>query len=225
MSNFVNRLLPQLLSSRLCSSSSCGHISGGRDKDARRGGEKRNRGCANWETTRRMDMHFISCDLMSEMLQSYTKTCLSLLRWLGYLIKSLHLSFKKINIMTFTYQWTGWRCYRLKQFPTHCIEVSLSATLSRCLLHSVRCMQTCPLLNLFTGRKRKWFKVDEAIRVLQSHKPVHAEYLRRLEGTCNPTCTPVCDPANGNALSSRMTADDAPHYVVCSTHCSDLVSR
>ncbi|XP_030587716.1 nudix (nucleoside diphosphate linked moiety X)-type motif 4a isoform X2 [Archocentrus centrarchus] len=75
------------------------------------------------------------------------------------------------------------------------------------------------------GRKRKWFKVDEAIRVLQSHKPVHAEYLRRLEGTCNPTCTPVCDPANGNALSSRMTADDAPRYVVCSTHCSDLVSR
>ncbi|XP_076840955.1 nudix (nucleoside diphosphate linked moiety X)-type motif 4a isoform X1 [Brachyhypopomus gauderio] len=30
------------------------------------------------------------------------------------------------------------------------------------------------------GRKRKWFKIDEAIRVLQCHKPVHAEYLRRL---------------------------------------------
>ncbi|KAG1932519.1 diphosphoinositol polyphosphate phosphohydrolase NUDT4B isoform X2 [Pimephales promelas] len=30
------------------------------------------------------------------------------------------------------------------------------------------------------GRKREWFPVDEAIKVLQSHKPVHAEYLRRL---------------------------------------------
>ncbi|XP_063337254.1 nudix (nucleoside diphosphate linked moiety X)-type motif 4a [Pelmatolapia mariae] len=75
------------------------------------------------------------------------------------------------------------------------------------------------------GRKRKWFKVDEAIRVLQSHKPVHAEYLHRLKGTCNPTCTPMCGPANGNGLSSHMTDDDAPHYAVCSTHCSDLVSR
>uniref|UniRef100_A0A8C2C5R9 diphosphoinositol-polyphosphate diphosphatase n=1 Tax=Cyprinus carpio TaxID=7962 RepID=A0A8C2C5R9_CYPCA len=30
------------------------------------------------------------------------------------------------------------------------------------------------------GRKREWFPIDEAIKVLQGHKPVHAEYLRRL---------------------------------------------
>uniref|UniRef100_A0A3Q3QMD9 Uncharacterized protein n=1 Tax=Monopterus albus TaxID=43700 RepID=A0A3Q3QMD9_MONAL len=41
------------------------------------------------------------------------------------------------------------------------------------------------------GRKRKWFKVDEAIRVLQSHKPVHADYLHRLTNTCGPVCNPT----------------------------------
>lgn len=75
------------------------------------------------------------------------------------------------------------------------------------------------------GRKRKWFKVDEAIRVLQSHKPVHAEYLRRLSDTCNPTCSPVCSPTNGNAPSSQVTDNNAPRYVVCSTQGSDLVNR
>uniref|UniRef100_A0A673CPW2 diphosphoinositol-polyphosphate diphosphatase n=1 Tax=Sphaeramia orbicularis TaxID=375764 RepID=A0A673CPW2_9TELE len=75
------------------------------------------------------------------------------------------------------------------------------------------------------GRKRKWFTVDEAIRVLQSHKPVHAEYLRRLTTTCNPTCSPVCSPTNGNTPSSQVTDNSTPHYVVCSTHGSDLVNR
>ncbi|XP_036316403.1 diphosphoinositol polyphosphate phosphohydrolase 3-alpha-like [Pipistrellus kuhlii] len=31
------------------------------------------------------------------------------------------------------------------------------------------------------GRKREWFKVDDAIKVLQGHKPVHAEYLQTLK--------------------------------------------
>ncbi|XP_069018712.1 nudix (nucleoside diphosphate linked moiety X)-type motif 4a [Embiotoca jacksoni] len=75
------------------------------------------------------------------------------------------------------------------------------------------------------GRKRKWFKVDEAVRVLQSHKPDHAQYLRRLADICNPTCSPACSPTNGNAPSSRVTDNSAPHYVVCSTQGSDLVNR
>lgn len=68
------------------------------------------------------------------------------------------------------------------------------------------------------GRKRKWFTVDEAIMVLRSHKPDHAEYLHML--TCNPTCSPVCNPTNSNAPGSQMT-DNTPHYVVCSTQGSD----
>lgn len=75
------------------------------------------------------------------------------------------------------------------------------------------------------GRKRKWFKVDEATRVLQSHKPVHAEYLRRLTTTCNPTCSPVCSPTNGNTPSSQVMDNNTPHYVVCSSKGSDLVNR
>ncbi|KAM9754813.1 nudix (nucleoside diphosphate linked moiety X)-type motif 4a isoform 2-T2 [Menidia menidia] len=66
------------------------------------------------------------------------------------------------------------------------------------------------------GRKRKWFKTEEAVRVLQSHKPVHAEYLRRLTDSRHPACAPVC---------SRATDNNAPHYVVCSTQGSDLLNR
>nr|AAQ98009.1 nudix-type motif 4 [Danio rerio] len=50
------------------------------------------------------------------------------------------------------------------------------------------------------GRKRKWFKIDEAIRVLQCHKPFHAEYLRKL--------TPRCGPTNGNTQEPTMNTDD-----------------
>uniref|UniRef100_A0A8C1Z126 diphosphoinositol-polyphosphate diphosphatase n=1 Tax=Cyprinus carpio TaxID=7962 RepID=A0A8C1Z126_CYPCA len=44
------------------------------------------------------------------------------------------------------------------------------------------------------GRKREWFPIDEAIKVLQGHKPVHAEYLRRLRISRPSTTT------NGNLL-------------------------
>ncbi|CAJ1056974.1 nudix (nucleoside diphosphate linked moiety X)-type motif 4a [Xyrichtys novacula] len=75
------------------------------------------------------------------------------------------------------------------------------------------------------GRKRQWFKVDEAIRVLQSHKPDHAEYLRTLSNTCNPNCSPLFVPTNGNTPSSHMTDNNTPLYVVCSPQSSDLVNR
>uniref|UniRef100_A0A3P8V4U3 diphosphoinositol-polyphosphate diphosphatase n=1 Tax=Cynoglossus semilaevis TaxID=244447 RepID=A0A3P8V4U3_CYNSE len=43
------------------------------------------------------------------------------------------------------------------------------------------------------GRKRNWFTIDEAISVLQCHKPDHAEYLHRLQNACNPNvlCAPL----------------------------------
>ncbi|KAL7371190.1 hypothetical protein ABVT39_021485 [Epinephelus coioides] len=60
------------------------------------------------------------------------------------------------------------------------------------------------------GRKREWFTVDEAIKVLQSHKPVHAEYLRRLQLNCSPT--------NGNSiLPSPPPNDNYPHYSATAT--------
>uniref|UniRef100_A0A8C2R7F5 diphosphoinositol-polyphosphate diphosphatase n=1 Tax=Capra hircus TaxID=9925 RepID=A0A8C2R7F5_CAPHI len=42
------------------------------------------------------------------------------------------------------------------------------------------------------GRKREWFKVEDAIKVLQCHKPVHAEYLQKLKLGGSPT--------NGNSV-------------------------
>ncbi|XP_056605306.1 diphosphoinositol polyphosphate phosphohydrolase NUDT4B [Triplophysa dalaica] len=50
------------------------------------------------------------------------------------------------------------------------------------------------------GRKREWFSVDEAIKVLQIHKPVHAEYLRRLRISRPPT--------NGNLLLPQQSANN-----------------
>uniref|UniRef100_A0AAR2JLN2 diphosphoinositol-polyphosphate diphosphatase n=1 Tax=Pygocentrus nattereri TaxID=42514 RepID=A0AAR2JLN2_PYGNA len=61
------------------------------------------------------------------------------------------------------------------------------------------------------GRKRKWFKIDEAIRVLQCHKPVHAEYLRRL--------TPRCGPTNGNGQEPMALDDNAPLHQSTSQDC------
>uniref|UniRef100_A0A672QK29 diphosphoinositol-polyphosphate diphosphatase n=1 Tax=Sinocyclocheilus grahami TaxID=75366 RepID=A0A672QK29_SINGR len=60
-------------------------------------------------------------------------------------------------------------------------------------------------------RKRKWFKIDEAIRVLQCHKPVHAEYLRKL--------TPHCGPTNGNTQEPANTVDNAPLHQTASHDC------
>ncbi|KAM9481439.1 nudix (nucleoside diphosphate linked moiety X)-type motif 4a isoform 1-T1 [Clarias gariepinus] len=62
------------------------------------------------------------------------------------------------------------------------------------------------------GRKRKWFKIDEAIRVLQCHKPVHAEYLRRL--------TPRCGSTNGNTQEPTGQGDNTPLHQTTSHDCS-----
>uniref|UniRef100_A0A3Q2ZED4 diphosphoinositol-polyphosphate diphosphatase n=1 Tax=Hippocampus comes TaxID=109280 RepID=A0A3Q2ZED4_HIPCM len=62
-------------------------------------------------------------------------------------------------------------------------------------------------------RKREWFTVDEAIKVLQSHKPVHAEYLRRLQ-----QLQLSCSPTNGNSILADPPANDNyPHYSATAT--------
>ncbi|XP_041059528.1 diphosphoinositol polyphosphate phosphohydrolase 2-like [Cetorhinus maximus] len=58
------------------------------------------------------------------------------------------------------------------------------------------------------GRKRKWFKIEDAIEVLQRHKPVHAEYLQKLKlGNSN---------TNGNSLVSTNSVGTATVYVTSS---------
>ncbi|XP_013373750.1 PREDICTED: diphosphoinositol polyphosphate phosphohydrolase 2 isoform X2 [Chinchilla lanigera] len=51
------------------------------------------------------------------------------------------------------------------------------------------------------GRKREWFKVEDAIKVLQCHKPVHAEYLEKLKVGCSPT--------NGNSTVPSLPDNNA----------------
>lgn len=51
------------------------------------------------------------------------------------------------------------------------------------------------------GRKTEWFKVEDAIRVLQCHKPVHAEYLEKLKLGCSPT--------NGNSTVPSLPHNNA----------------
>lgn len=87
---------------------------------------------------------------------------------------------------------------------------------------SVSLSQLCCVLSVLTGRKRQWFKVDEAIRVLQSHKPVHAEYLRSLTNSRSPS---VCSTTNGNLQSSEVMDNNAPCYVFCSSQSSGVVNR
>ncbi|XP_026866733.1 diphosphoinositol polyphosphate phosphohydrolase NUDT4B isoform X1 [Electrophorus electricus] len=56
------------------------------------------------------------------------------------------------------------------------------------------------------SRKREWFPVEEAIKILQSHKPVHAEYLRRLQLNCSAS-------NNGNILlPPAPPTDNTPRY-------------
>ncbi|XP_051917053.1 nudix (nucleoside diphosphate linked moiety X)-type motif 4a [Hippocampus zosterae] len=73
------------------------------------------------------------------------------------------------------------------------------------------------------GRKRKWFKVDEAIRVLQSHRPVQAEYLHTFKNTRNSTCGPVCHPSSGNTMSSQVMNNNTPQYIANAAQTLDLI--
>uniref|UniRef100_A0A8B9JNY5 diphosphoinositol-polyphosphate diphosphatase n=1 Tax=Astyanax mexicanus TaxID=7994 RepID=A0A8B9JNY5_ASTMX len=91
-------------------------------------------------------------------------------------------------------------------------EAGVRGTLGRLLgVFEVRCQAG---LHKVRCRKRKWFKIDEAIRVLQCHKPVHAEYLRRL--------TPRCGPTNGNSQEPTALDNNAPLHQSTSQDCTGL---
>ncbi|XP_012887809.1 PREDICTED: diphosphoinositol polyphosphate phosphohydrolase 3-alpha [Dipodomys ordii] len=50
--------------------------------------------------------------------------------------------------------------------------------------------------SLSIGRKREWFKIEDAIKILQCHKPVHAAYLEKLKLGGSPT--------NGNSVAPPL---------------------
>ncbi|KAM8979062.1 diphosphoinositol polyphosphate phosphohydrolase 2 isoform 4-T4 [Sarcophilus harrisii] len=59
------------------------------------------------------------------------------------------------------------------------------------------------------GRKREWFKVEDAIKVLQCHKPVHAEYLEKLKLGCSPT--------NGNSMVPTLPDNNSLYVTSAQT--------
>lgn len=61
------------------------------------------------------------------------------------------------------------------------------------------------LFSASTGRKREWFKIEDAIKVLQYHKPVQASYFETLrQGYSANNGTPVVASAYSvSAQSSK----------------------
>lgn len=57
-----------------------------------------------------------------------------------------------------------------------------------------------------TGRKREWFKIDDAIQVLQCHKPVQATYFEALQESCLTS--------NGTPLVTTIGGDLSPTYSI-----------
>lgn len=64
------------------------------------------------------------------------------------------------------------------------------------------------------GRKREWFKIEDAIEVLQCHKPVQASYFAALkEG---------CQNSNGTPLVATIGGDLSPTYSINQSSVSDI---
>lgn len=67
---------------------------------------------------------------------------------------------------------------------------------------------------LLTGRKREWFKIDDAIQVLQCHKPVQATYFEALQESCLTS--------NGTPLVATIAEDLSPSYNISQSSVSDI---
>ncbi|XP_007668264.1 diphosphoinositol polyphosphate phosphohydrolase 2 isoform X3 [Ornithorhynchus anatinus] len=59
------------------------------------------------------------------------------------------------------------------------------------------------------GRKREWFKIEDAIKVLQCHKPVHAAYLEKLKLGCSPI--------NGNSMVPSLPDNNSLYVTSAQT--------
>ncbi|XP_048055149.1 diphosphoinositol polyphosphate phosphohydrolase 1 isoform X1 [Megalobrama amblycephala] len=64
------------------------------------------------------------------------------------------------------------------------------------------------------GRKREWFKIDDAIEVLQCHKPVQATYFTALQEGCLNS--------NGTPLVATIGEDMSPTYSINQSSVSDV---
>ncbi|KAG2467818.1 NUDT3 phosphohydrolase, partial [Polypterus senegalus] len=56
------------------------------------------------------------------------------------------------------------------------------------------------------GRKREWFKIEDAIKALQFHKPVQASYFESFQQSCLTS--------NGTPLVAALSGDCNPSYSI-----------
>ncbi|XP_028652836.1 diphosphoinositol polyphosphate phosphohydrolase 1 isoform X1 [Erpetoichthys calabaricus] len=56
------------------------------------------------------------------------------------------------------------------------------------------------------GRKREWFKIEDAIKALQFHKPVQASYFESFQQSCLTS--------NGTPLVAALSGDRNPSYSI-----------
>ncbi|XP_036386366.1 diphosphoinositol polyphosphate phosphohydrolase 1-like isoform X3 [Megalops cyprinoides] len=64
------------------------------------------------------------------------------------------------------------------------------------------------------GRKREWFKIDDAIKVLECHKPVQATYFHALQQGCLSS--------NGTPLVAAIADDLSPTYSISQSSMSGI---
>ncbi|XP_051985699.1 diphosphoinositol polyphosphate phosphohydrolase 1-like [Xyrauchen texanus] len=64
------------------------------------------------------------------------------------------------------------------------------------------------------GRKREWFKIDDAIQVLQCHKPVQATYFTAFQEGCLNS--------NGTPLEATIGGELSPTYGINQSSVSDI---
>ncbi|KAG7257089.1 hypothetical protein CRUP_010962 [Coryphaenoides rupestris] len=64
------------------------------------------------------------------------------------------------------------------------------------------------------GRKRDWFAVDDAVRVLRCHKPVQATYFQALRDGCLAS--------NGSPLAGTISGDLSPGYSISQSSVSGI---
>ncbi|XP_030633306.1 diphosphoinositol polyphosphate phosphohydrolase 1 isoform X2 [Chanos chanos] len=64
------------------------------------------------------------------------------------------------------------------------------------------------------GRKREWFKIDDAIHKLENHKPVQASYFTALQESCLTS--------NGTPLVATIGEDLSPTYNISQSSVSGI---
>lgn len=83
-----------------------------------------------------------------------------------------------------------------------------------CCCCTTKTTAACASASASAGRKRDWFAVDDAVRVLRCHKPVQATYFQALRDGCLAS--------NGSPLAGTISGDLSPGYSISQSSVSGI---